>query len=232
MLWFALALLPLGTACASWRLLPIHAQSRRKLADYRDKLVCIPHCLKDAALPDEGQRPAMQQPGPSSLFAGVLRYYKASDLPACGRQLWSTLHRVVVGEGLEGWLRQEAASRDWARPLLARLDTDKQALYAPKALSLPSHQAWRAFGMTLLEGAQAAAVDQLRDLYRTSYQPPPGNRWWIPPADPAPAQAINTLDKDDAQSGNWAREPGSAGHSTCLKWWGAPPTPPAFMTTC
>lgn len=207
----------LGTASRIVASSPNYAKSSEILADYRDKLVCIPHCLKDAAPPDEAlcARWAQQLGREFFLFVGVLRYYKGLDfLLAAASQVNASI--VIVGEGPEGArLRHEAASRGLANVhfLGAVSDTDKQALYTLcKGVVFPSHLRSEAFGMTLLEGAQAAKPLISCEIHTgTSWVNRHGETGLVtPPADPsALAQAINILDKDDAlcrQLGQEARQ--------------------------
>lgn len=196
----------LGTASRIVASSPNYAESSEILAEYREKLVCIPHCLKDVAPPDRElcARWAQQLGQNFFLFVGVLRYYKGLDfLLAAASQVNACV--VIVGAGPEGArLRQEAVSRKLENVHFLGVisDMDKQALYALcKGVVFPSHLRSEAFGMTLLEGAQAAKPLISCEIHT-------GTSWVncheetglvIPPADPsALAQAINTLDKNDA----------------------------------
>ena len=196
----------LGTAMRIVASSPNYVASSEILQEYRDKLVYIPHCLKDAAPPDEALCAKWQQQLGKNffLFVGVLRYYKGlNHLLAAASLVDASI--VVMGEGPEGeQLRREAKTRGLGNVhfLGALPDADKQALYTLcRAVVFPSHLRSEAFGMTLLEGAQAA-----RPLI--SCEIGTGTSWVnrhgetglvVPPADPAAlAQAMNTLASNDA----------------------------------
>lgn len=184
---------------------PNYAASSEILRQYKDKLVCIPHCMKDAAAPDADLCSQWEKRLGRNffLFVGVLRYYKGLNyLLAAASQV--NVPIVVMGEGPEGpQLRREAKARGLANVhfLGALPDADKQALYSLcRAVVFPSHLRSEAFGMTLLEGAQAAKP-------LISCEIGTGTTWVnrhgetglvVPPADPAAlAQAMNTLAGDD-----------------------------------
>ena len=185
---------------------PNYAATSEILQGYQDKLVCIPHCLKDAAPPaEELCRQWEQRLGRNFfLFVGVLRYYKGLDfLLAAASQVNASI--VVVGEGPEGTrLRQDAMARGLGNVhfLGAVPDADKQALYTLcRGVVFPSHLRSEAFGMTLLEGAQAAKPLICCEIGTgTSWVNRHGETGLVvPPADPAAlARAMNTLHGDDA----------------------------------
>ena len=184
---------------------PNYAATSDILQNYRSKLVNIPHCLRDLDPPTAqlvGQWEAKLGRN-FFLFVGVLRYYKGLDfLLAAASQV--KLPIVIVGEGPEGErLRREATARGLQNVhfLGSVPDVDKQALYALcRGLVFPSHLRSEAFGMTLLEGAQAAKPLICCDIGT-------GTTWInkhgetglvIPPADAAAlARAMNTLADDD-----------------------------------
>lgn len=196
----------LGTAMRIVASSPNYAASSEILQKYPNKLVCIPHCLMDAGPPDEELcRQWQARLGRNFfLFVGVLRYYKGLNfLLAAASRVNAPI--VVMGEGPEGeQLRQEAKARHLGNVhfLGALPDAQKQALYSLcRAVVFPSHLRSEAFGMTLLEGAQAAKP-------LISCEIGTGTSWVnrhqetglvVPPADPAAlAQAMNTLAGDDS----------------------------------
>lgn len=185
---------------------PNYAQSSEILQQYRSKLTCIPHCLGQAPAPAEQllARWRAQLGENFFLFVGVLRYYKGLDflLEASSRV---SAPIVIVGQGPEGpRLRREAQDRGLGNVhfLGALADADKQALYALcKGVVFPSHLRSEAFGMTLLEGAQAAKPLICCEIGTgTSWVNRHGQTGLIvPPADSAAlAQAMNTLANDEA----------------------------------
>ena len=182
-----------------------YAASSDILQQYPAKLVYISHCLKALAPPTAPllSRWEAQLGRNFFLFVGVLRYYKGLDfLLAAARQV--KLPIVIVGKGPEGErLRREAAAQglDNVHFLGAVPDADKQALFALcRGVVFPSHLRSEAFGMTLLEGAQAAKPLICCEIGT-------GTTWVnrhnetglvVPPGDPdALAQAMNTLADDD-----------------------------------
>jgi rhamnosyl/mannosyltransferase len=183
---------------------PNYARSSEVLQHYHTQLDCIPHCLHElpAAEPQRMTDWATRLGSRFFLFVGVLRYYKGLDyLLAAARQVNSSI--VIVGDGPEGeHLRRQAKGLPNVRFVGAVPDADKYALLALcRALILPSHLRSEAFGMTLLEGAQAAKP-------LISCEIGTGTTWVnqhnetglvVRPADPgALAQALNTLAADDA----------------------------------
>ena len=184
---------------------PNYAASSEILQQYSAKLVCIPHCLKDIAPPNEQllARWEAQLGQNFFLFVGVLRYYKGLDflLAAASRV---KLPIVIVGEGPEGErLRSQATARGLNNMhfLGAVPDADKQALFGLcRGVVFPSHLRSEAFGMTLLEGAQAGKPLICCDIGTgTSWINIHGETGLVvPPADAqALAQAMNTLADDD-----------------------------------
>ena len=185
---------------------PNYAISSPVLQKYKDKLAYIPLCLADIEPP----APALcaswkaQLDRDFFLFVGVLRYYKGLDyLLEAARQVNALI--VVVGEGPEGErLRREAETNGLknVRFLGHVSDEDKHALFSLcRAVVFPSHLRSEAFGMTLLEGAQAAKPLVCCEIGS-------GTTWInlhnetglvVPGADAlALAQALNTLAQDDA----------------------------------
>ena len=204
----------LGTAVRIVVSSPNYAASSEILQAYQDKLVCIPHCMKDSVPPNEGLCRQWQAHLGSNffLFVGVLRYYKGLNfLLAAAGQVNASI--VILGDGPEGQqLRREAAARGLANVhfLGARPDADKQALYKLcRAVVFPSHLRSEAFGMTLLEGAQAAKPLISCEIGTgTSWVNRHGETGFVvPPADPAAlAQAMNTLAGDDPLCLRFGRE--------------------------
>lgn len=196
----------LGSALKIVASSPNYAASSEILQAYRHKLTCIPHCLGEAPAPSESlcRRWEAQLGRNFFLFVGVLRYYKGLDfLLAAASQVNAPI--VIVGEGTEGEkLRREAQDKglNHVHFLGALADADKQALYSLcKGVVFPSHLRSEAFGMTLLEGAQAAKPLICCEIGTgTSWVNRHGETGLIvPPADAnALAQAINTLAHDDA----------------------------------
>lgn len=196
----------LGTAARVVASSPNYAASSEVLRDYPHKLACIPHCLGVVAPPTAQlcAQWAAQLGRNFFLFVGVLRYYKGLDfLLAAASQVKTPI--VIVGDGPEGeHLRREAAAKGLTNVhfLGAVSDADKHALFALcRGVVFPSHLRSEAFGMTLLEGAQAAKPLICCEIGT-------GTSWInrhnetglvIPPADAAAlAQAMNTLAADDA----------------------------------
>ncbi len=185
---------------------PNYGRSSDVLTDLQDKLVCIPHCL-DAIAPSE---PGLIDQWEARLgrnfflFIGVLRYYKGLDflLDAAG-QVDAPI--VILGDGPEGKrLQHEAQQRGLTNVqfLGALDDADKHAILTLcRAIVFPSHLRSEAFGMTLLEGAQAAKPLICCEIST-------GTTWInrdgetglvVPPEDSdALARAMNTLAHDDA----------------------------------
>lgn len=196
----------LGSATRVVASSPNYAASSDILQDYRSKLTCIPHCLAESPPPGEQlcKRWEAQLGRNFFLFVGVLRYYKGLDfLLAAASQVAAPI--VIVGEGPEGEkLRREAKDRGLENVhfLGAVPDADKQALYTLcKGVVFPSHLRSEAFGMTLLEGAQAAKPLICCEIGTgTSWVNRHGESGLVvPPADAgALAQAINTLASDEA----------------------------------
>jgi glycosyltransferase involved in cell wall biosynthesis len=195
----------LGTAMRVVASSPNYAVSSEILQEYQGKLTCIPHCLGEIAVPTAQLRTRWESELGRNffLFVGVLRYYKGLDfLLAAASQVKASI--VVVGEGPEGErLRNEAAARRLGNVhfLGAVPDADKQALYSLcRGVVFPSHLRSEAFGMTLLEGAQAAkplicceigtGTTWINRHHETGLVAPPSD------AD-ALAQAMNTLSDDD-----------------------------------
>ncbi|QJC55222.1 Alpha-D-kanosaminyltransferase [Polaromonas vacuolata] len=185
---------------------PNYAESSEILQDYQDKLKCIPHCLGPVSPPAESlcAQWAAQLGRNFFLFVGVLRYYKGLDfLLTAARQVSAPI--VIVGDGPEGErLRHEVAARGISNVhfLGAVSDADKHALFTLcRGVVFPSHLRSEAFGMTLLEGAQAAKPLICCEIGTgTSWINRHGETGLVvPPSDPdALAQAMNTLADDDA----------------------------------
>ena len=185
---------------------PAYAQSSETLRAYATKVKSIPLCLAASPGPDP-ERAAHWEAQLGSdffLFVGVLRYYKGLDfLVAAASLIQAPI--VIMGEGPEGVrLHQEVQDRRLGNVkfLGALPDIDKAALFSLcRAVVFPSHLRSEAFGITLLEGAQAA-----RPL--VSCEIGTGTSWInlhevtglvVPPEDPvALADAINRLAGDDA----------------------------------
>lgn len=185
---------------------PNYAATSEVLQDYKDKLVCIPHCLGEISAPEPARCALWEQTLGRDffLFVGVLRYYKGLDyLVAAASQVNSLI--VIAGEGPEGErLRREVDARGLknVRFLGHVSDDDKHALFSLcRAVAFPSHLRSEAFGMTLLEGAQAAKPLVCCEIGS-------GTSWVnlqdetglvVPGADAsALAKALNTLALDDA----------------------------------
>ena len=196
----------LGTAARIVASSPHYAESSPILQRYADKLVCIPHCLSDVESPSVALSAEWEARLGRNffLFVGVLRYYKGLDfLVAAASHTKATI--VIVGDGPEGEkLRQEVQGKglNHVHFLGALPDADKIALLSLcRGVVFPSHLRSEAFGMTLLEGARAGKPLICCDIHT-------GTTWInrheetglvVPPADPAAlAQAMNTLDSDDA----------------------------------
>lgn len=196
----------LGSAARIVASSPNYAASSDVLRHYKDKLVCIPHCLGEVVEPEPARciHWEMLLGRDFFLFVGVLRYYKGLDyLLEAARQVNALI--VVVGEGPEGErLRREAETNGLknVRFLGHVSDEDKHALFSLcRAVVFPSHLRSEAFGMTLLEGAQAAKPLVCCEIGS-------GTTWInlhnetglvVPGADSdALAQALNTLARDDA----------------------------------
>jgi glycosyltransferase involved in cell wall biosynthesis len=140
---------------------PNYAACSEILQEYQGKLTCIPHCLGEIAVPTAQLRTRRgSELGRNFfLFISVLRYFKGLNfLLAAASQAKAVI--VVVREGWEGErLRHEAAAKRLSNVHLLGTapDGDKQALYSLcRGVDFPSHLRSEAFGMTLLEGAQAA----------------------------------------------------------------------------
>lgn len=195
----------LGRAAVIVASSPKYAASSDILQEYQAKLVCIPHCLKELAPPTAQLRSRWEERLGRNffLFVGVLRYYKGLDfLLAAASQV--KLPIVIVGEGPEGKrLRREAAAQGLTNVhfLGAVPDSDKQALFALcRGVVFPSHLRSEAFGMTLLEGAQAAKPLICCEIGSgTSWINRHGETGLVvPPVDAsALARAMNTLADDD-----------------------------------
>ncbi len=185
---------------------PNYGRSSDVLADLQDKLVCIPHCL-DAVPASDPERVAKWRARLGTdffLFIGVLRYYKGLDyLLDAANQVDAPI--VILGDGPEGKrLQQEAQDSGLSNVqfLGALNDADKHAILTLcRAIVFPSHLRSEAFGMTLLEGAQAAKPLICCEIST-------GTTWInrdgetglvVPPEDAgALAKAMNTLANDDA----------------------------------
>ena len=185
---------------------PNYGRSSDVLTRLQDKLVCIPHCL-DAVPASE---PSLVEQWRSRLgsnfflFIGVLRYYKGLDYLLSASMLVDA-PIVILGEGPEGQRLQQVARERGLRNvefLGALNDADKHAILTLcRAIVFPSHLRSEAFGMTLLEGAQAGKPLICCEIST-------GTTWInrdgetglvVPPEDAtALAQAINTLAHDDA----------------------------------
>lgn len=196
----------LGSATRIVASSPNYAESSEVLKGYREKLVCIPHCLEGPPKPDAAlcAHWAAKFGRDFFLFVGVLRYYKGLDfLLAAASQVKVPI--LIVGEGPEGErLRRLAKALGLANVhfLGALPDADKLALFELcRAVVFPSHLRSEAFGITLLEGARNAKP-------LISCEMGSGTSWVnrdnetglvIPPADHvALAQALSTLAGDDA----------------------------------
>lgn len=184
---------------------PNYAESSVILQQYRAKLVCIAHCLQEAAAPITPllARWEAQVGRNFFLFVGVLRYYKGLDflLGAAGQV---TSQIVIVGDGPEGEHLRRIALANGLRNvhfLGVVSDADKQALLQLcRAVVFPSHLRSEAFGMVLLEGAQAARPLISCEIGTgTSWVNRHGETGLVVPAANAVAlaQAINTLANDD-----------------------------------
>lgn len=130
------------------------------LSDYASKVRCIPHGLGHLPEPAAARVAHWrhQLPGDFFLFVGVLRYYKGLHtlIEAAARRQ----HPIVIaGDGPEGEALRALAQRLGASHVrfLGRVsDEDKLALlHLCRAIVFPSQLRSEAFGMTLLEGAQA-----------------------------------------------------------------------------
>jgi rhamnosyl/mannosyltransferase len=185
---------------------PNYGRSSDVLAHLQDKLVCIPHCL-DAVPASEPSRVAQWRERLGAnffLFIGVLRYYKGLDyLLDAANQVDAPI--VILGDGPEGkHLQLEAEQRGLSNVhfLGALDDADKHAILTLcRAIVFPSHLRSEAFGMTLLEGAQAAKPLICCDISTvTTWINRDGETGLVvPPEDSgALAQAMNTLARDDA----------------------------------
>jgi glycosyltransferase involved in cell wall biosynthesis len=196
---------------------PAYARSSETLRTYATKVKSIPLCL--ARSPNlNAERAAhweTQLGRDFFLFVGVLRYYKGLDFLVAAASLIKA-PVVIMGEGPEGErLQQEVIDNRLSNVkfLGALPDVDKAALFSLcRAVVFPSHLRSEAFGITLLEGAQAS-----RPL--VSCEIGTGTSWInlhevtglvVPPEDPvALANAINRLAGDDAlchRLGDGARE--------------------------
>ncbi len=193
-----------------------YGRSSDVLVNLQEKLVCIPHCLGAIAPSESGLIDQWEARLGRNffLFIGVLRYYKGLDflLDAAG-QVDSPI--VILGDGPEGKrLQHEAQQRGLTNVqfLGALDDADKHAILTLcRAIVFPSHLRSEAFGMTLLEGAQAAKPLICCEIST-------GTTWInrdgetglvVPPEDSgALARAMNTLAHDDvlcARLGEGAR---------------------------
>lgn len=196
----------LGRATALVATSPAYAATSEILSDYQAKLHTIPLCLQvqQAADADRMVHWASEFGQNFFLFVGVLRYYKGLNfLIAAATRIKANI--LILGDGPEGdQLRQEVAVRELRNVyfLGALPDTDKHALIALcRAVVFPSHLRSEAFGMVLLEGAQASKPLVTCEIGT-------GTTWVnvdgvtglaVPPEDPeALANAINTLAADDA----------------------------------
>lgn len=184
---------------------PNYAASSQVLQEYKDKQSYIPLCLGgiDPSAPALCARWEVELGRDFFLFVGVLRYYKGLDiLLEAAKRVKAPI--VIVGSGPEGErLRNEVKANDLQNVhfLGAVPDEDKHALFALcRAVVFPSHLRSEAFGMTLLEGAQAAKP-------LISCEIGTGTTWVnlhnetglvVPPDDAdALAGAMNTLAGDD-----------------------------------
>jgi rhamnosyl/mannosyltransferase len=138
---------------------PNYISSSAVLANYQDKLVCIPHCLapEPAAVPERVSYWREKVGIDFFLFVGVLRYYKGLDfLLKAAKRVGSQI--VILGDGPEGAkLRDAAAKENLANVhfLGALPDADKFALISLcRGMVFPSHLRSEAFGIALLEAAQ------------------------------------------------------------------------------
>lgn len=140
---------------------PNYVRTSEILANHRDKVVEIPHCMEPLPHPD----PVLVERWQAKLgkgfflFIGVLRYYKGLHfLLEAARSVRTPV--VLIGDGPEGEaLRAKARNLnlDQVRFLGALPNADKLAILSLcRAVIFPSHLRSEAFGMTLLEGAQAA----------------------------------------------------------------------------
>lgn len=185
---------------------PAYARSSETLRPYAAKVRSIPLCLATSPSVD-AERVAhwKAQLGDNFfLFVGVLRYYKGLDFLVAAASLIKA-PVVIMGEGPEGERLQQAVRDNRlsnVQFLGALPDVDKAALLSLcRAVVLPSHLRSEAFGIALLEGAQAS-----RPL--VSCEIGTGTSWInlhevtglvVPPEDPvALASAINRLAGDDA----------------------------------
>ncbi|WP_172124318.1 MULTISPECIES: glycosyltransferase [unclassified Devosia] len=134
---------------------PNYAASSSVLARYRDKLSVIPIGIAEAPAPDLNRIAAMRQHVGEGffLFVGALRYYKG--LPFLLEAARSTgLPVVIAGGGDPSIVARERLGNV---TLLGRVDeADKQALLSLcRVFAFPSHLRSEAFGVALLEAAQA-----------------------------------------------------------------------------
>jgi rhamnosyl/mannosyltransferase len=196
----------LGTAKRIVASSPNYVESSEILREYRNKLVCIPHCLEESTLPNKSLEAEWADKFGRDffLFIGVLRYYKGLDfLLAAASKIETDI--LIVGEGPEG-LRLRRLSQKMGLTnvhfLGALQDVDKLALLSLcRAVVFPSHLRSEAFGITLLEGARASKP-------LISCEIGSGTSWVnrhnetglvIPPADHAAlANALSILEADDA----------------------------------
>lgn len=140
---------------------PNYAATSEVLKSYQEKLVQIPHCLNEQPVSDPAlvQRWRAELGDDFFLFVGVFRYYKGLSFLLDAARLFSGTI-VLIGDGPEG-----AALRAQARQLGLRNvrflgalpDADKHAILSlSRGVVFPSHLRSEAFGITLLEGAQAS----------------------------------------------------------------------------
>ena len=184
---------------------PNYVTSSEILQNYQSKLIYIPHCLAEVTPPTEQLCTHWQRRLGQNffLFVGVVRYYKGLDfLLSAASQVKVPI--VIVGEGPEGErLRREVQVRGISNVqfLGAVSDADKQALFtACRGVVFPSHLRSEAFGMTLLEGAQAAKPLISCEIGTgTSWVNRHGETGLVVPAadSAALAQAMNTLMDDN-----------------------------------
>lgn len=198
-----------------------YAQSSAVLQKYKEKVVCIAHCLGPAGEPDAEKLAYWRARLGSGyfLFVGVLRYYKGLDflLEAAAKV---NVPIVVIGDGPEGQrLRELAQLRGITNVqfLGAVSDADKFAILAHCcAVVLPSHLRSEAFGMMLLEGARAGKALISCDIKTgTSWINLHGETGLVvPPADPnALAHALQEL----AQNAQFCQQ---LGEGALRRWQG------------
>jgi rhamnosyl/mannosyltransferase len=134
---------------------PDYAASSPVLGQYRDKLSVIPIGIAEPPAPDPARIAALRARVGAGffLFVGALRYYKG--LPFLLQAARATgLPVVIAGGGDDAIVRQEQLPNV---TLLGEVDeADKAALLSLSgAFVFPSHLRSEAFGVALLEAAQA-----------------------------------------------------------------------------